>query len=311
MSTHSGRVVVAVDGTHSSAGAISYAVEEARARGAGLTAVHVTPSYTPMAPMLPMVPMVDTMPALIEAESRKLLSSVTAGIAAQAPDLDVEGSLLRGPRSSAIVQAAATAALLVVGREGRTGLDRLATGATTVKVAARAHCPVAVVPADWQPGTAKHRIVVGVRSTSQSDGLIGQAFEMAVARHDSLLVVHAWRLPDPYVDWIEERTNVDEWLAEGEQLLEGVLAEWRHACPGVGVETKVVHDGPVAALVSAGRGADLLLLPRRSYGPIHLGRLGATTRAILLHATIPVMVLPIPHTALLGMELEASRRPLR
>lgn len=308
MSTHPVPVVVAVDGTDRSAGAIRFAVQEARARGTGLVVVHVSPSYTPMTPMLPMVPMVDTMPALVEAESRKLIDGIVAEISARAPDLDVEPVLMRGSRSSAIVQAASSAAVLVVGRETRTGVERLTSGATTLKVAARAHCPVAVVPSEWQPGPLTHRLVVGVGATTHAADLVVQAFDLAATRKDSLLVLHAWRLPDPYLDRLEGRTDLDQWLAEGEQLLEGVLAQSRREHPEVPVETRVVHDDVVPALVGAARDADLLLIARRPHGPVHLAQLGATARALLDHATIPVLVLP-PHRApALGTEVEASGR---
>jgi nucleotide-binding universal stress UspA family protein len=308
MSTDTGPVVVAVDGTHRSAGAIRYAVEESRRRGTGLAVVHVSPACAPMTPMLPMLPVIDTMPALVEAESRTLLSGICERVSVDAPDVAVEAVLLRGSRSAAIVQAAETAPLLVLGRETRRGLERLSTGATTAKVAAHAACPVAVVPADWRAGPTRHRLVVGVRSSSQAPGLVAQAFELAAARHDALLVLHAWRLPDPYADRLEERTNLDVWLEEGERLLEEVLAEWRQEYPDVPVETRVVHLDPVAALVDASRDADLLLLARHPHGPRHLG---GTARAVLSHAVGPVLVLPAHRELVLDLALEESGRLVR
>lgn len=306
-------VVVAVDGTELSAGAIAYAVREARLRGADLTVVHVSPNYFPVAPLGPMVPMMGSVPPLLEETSRQILADICADISASAPDVRVRPDLRRGPISGSILDAAEGAALVIVGQETRTGIERLASGATTLKVAARAACQVVAVPAPWQPGPVHHRLVVGVRSGSHAADLLAQAFEMAAARNDTMVVLHAWHLADPYLDRTEARTNIDMWIKAGEVLLEELLAESRQAHPDVQVETHVVHQEPANALVEAGRNADLLLLARRTRDPLHITRLGGTARAVLQHAPCPVVVLPVrvaPESEP-DLELEQSGRLLR
>lgn len=313
MSSTPQAVVVAVDGTDLSAGAIAYAVREARLRGADLDVVHVSPTYVPVAPLGPMVPMMGSVPPLLEETSRQILEGICAEISADAPDVRVRPVLRRGPVSGSILGAAEGAALLVVGQETRTGIDRLAAGATTLKVAARANCQVVAVPASWRPGPARHRLVVGVRSESHAADLLARAFEMAAERKDTLVVLHAWHLADPYLDRIEARANIDQWIEAGELLLEQALADLREAHPDVQVETRVVHREPASALVEAGRDADLLLLARRSHDRLHITRLGGTARAVLRHTPCPVAV--VPTTAApepgAGLELEQSGRMLR
>jgi nucleotide-binding universal stress UspA family protein len=308
-------VTVAVDGTDLSAGAIAYAVREARTRRADLRVVHVSPAYLPVAPLGPMVPMMGSVPPLLEETSRRILADICAGISAVAPDVHVRPDLRRGPISGSILDASEGAGLLIVGQETRTGIDRLAAGATTLKVAARAACQVVAVPAPWQPGPLRHRLVVGVRSGTHAADLLAQAFELAEDRNDTLVVLHAWHLADPYLDRTEARTNIDQWTKAGEALLEELLAESRQAHPDVRVEAHVVHQEPANALVEAGRNADLILLARRTRDPLHISRLGGTARAVLQHAPCPVLVLsahaePEPEPEL-ELELEQSGRLLR
>ena len=69
---HGGLVVGANDSPGSHA-ALRYAGQEAERRGCGITLVHVTPSYVPVAPMRPLVP--DDR----EAEARELLTEAELG----------------------------------------------------------------------------------------------------------------------------------------------------------------------------------------------------------------------------------------
>lgn len=285
-------VVVAVDGTELSEGAIAYAVEEARVRGAGLTVVHVGPTFASLVPLGPMVPMMGSVPPLLDEESRAVIERTCARIEREAPGLVLHPVLRRGAVSSSILEAAEGAQVLVVGQETRTGIDRWAAGATTLKVAARAACPVVAVPVLWRPGPPRHRLLVGVRSASDAPGLLAQAFAMAAERNDTLVVVHAWQLPDPYLDILEAREHMDDWTALGEALLDEVLAGPRGDFPEVPVEAHVVHAESSRALVAASEDADMLLLARRTRELGHLTRLGATARAVLHHTPCPVTVLP-------------------
>jgi nucleotide-binding universal stress UspA family protein len=286
MNAENAAVVVAVDGTVRSAGALRYAVAEVRERGGTLRVIHVSPEYVPMTPYLPYLP------SEIAAEGRAILSEAEVQVRALDPDLDVVTELMKGTRTRGILTAAEDAALLVVGHETRGVVDRLVTGGTTAKVVARATCPVVVVPSSWEPTAPKGRVVLGVKSAAHAEELMATAFEVASARGATLVVVHAWKLPDPYLDVIEQRAHADEWRIDGEQMLRRVLAEWRVGYPGVPVEIQVLHAAPADALVTAGEDADVVLLVRRTHDPLHTGHLGTTARKVLQLAVSPVEVLP-------------------
>lgn len=279
-------VMVAVDGTPRSAGALRYAVQEARASDAILRIVHVGPDYTPTTPYLPYAP------RDVEAEGHTILREAEEQVVALAPDLDVVTELRRGPRAGGIVAAAEGAEVVVVGRETRGPLERLVTGATTAKVAARSDSPVVVVPSTWEPTDPKGRVVVGVKSPDEVDPSLARAFEVAAAKEATLVLVHAWQLPEPYADAVEQRGHPEEWIAHCEQTLRDQLADLHESHPQVELEIRVVHGPAVDALAVAGQDADLVLLLRRSDHRLPMSHLGGTARRVLQLSGCPVEVLP-------------------
>lgn len=298
MSKHdSAHVVVAVDGTSGSSGALRYGIQEALLRGVGLRLVHVSPGYSALA----------SMDAALEAvELPRLGNDILDRAAEQAreadPDMFVERVLVRGRRVAEIVDAAADADLLVLGRESQHGVERMMFGAVTAGVAGRSHCAVVVVDPSWQvPAPASHRgqLVVGIKSQEHAETLLAQAFAVATERHLDLVVLHAWELPDAYMDLMEQRTQGAQWLAEATVLLEQLLSPWRTRYPFVNVEVRVRHGHPASRIVEAGDAADLVMLLR---GPRRMGlwHLGTTARSVLAASSTPVHLVRTPEPASRG-----------
>jgi nucleotide-binding universal stress UspA family protein len=281
-------VVVAVDGTAGSAGALRYAADEAGRRGAPLRIVHVSPTYVPLTPMLPYVP--DDLTAAGRAVLREAEATVSESSQPGAPS--VETVLLSGGRVSEIVTAGDGAGLLVLGRETRHGLDRWLLGATTAAVAAHASVPTVAVPADWTRSTTRGLVVVGVKSSHGAPTLLDHAFATASARGATLRVVHAWSLPDPYGDRIEERTHAAQWLTASRMQLDRLLEPLKDRYPDVPVEVVVLHEQPARALLGQADQADLVVLLRSPSTLVPGRHLGSTARALLAHATTPVEVVP-------------------
>jgi len=137
---HTSRVVVATSGSAASQAAIGQAANEAAARGLPLEVVHVVP------PMLPAGPYVAAPDVAVRRTGREVLAHGEAMAHLVVPRLDVSTTLLIGSRTDAVVQHAADAALLVVGAPPHGLFERLWTGSAVYGVAARAACPVQVVP---------------------------------------------------------------------------------------------------------------------------------------------------------------------
>ncbi|MFB9312705.1 universal stress protein [Nocardioides plantarum] len=281
-------LVVAVDGTCRSAGAIRYGVREAGVRGLSLHVLHVSPGALPVSPVLPFV-RVD-----VEATGQEIVAAA-AGIArALDPDLEVVEELVVGARIAEIVLRTAHADLVVLGRETRHGLDRILTGATVASVASRVRCPLSVVPSEWTSSRSLGRVVVGVESIDDAPPLLGVALDEARRRDASVSVLHAWGLPDAYREVFTGQLHDVAWTAEAARSLEALVKSARKTHPDVLVEVRVVHDQPARALVRASTEADVVLVlrhvPRRVPGP----HLGSTARAVLGSAASVVEVVPAP-----------------
>ena len=303
----SGPVVLGVDGGPGSAGAMRYAVAEARRTGAELRLVHVSPGYVPMAPMLPSVP------SEIVRAGNEILEHAREDVGQLDPELRVAMTRRTGSRIGELVDSASDGRLLVVGHETRSGIERLLGGGTTASVAAHARVPVVVVPTDWEPGTDAGPIVVGLKTRAHAEELLAAAFHRAAVTGAPIHVVHAWKLPDEYIDRIEERTHGESWLTRGSELVEETLAPWRDDYPDVPITVDVVHDDPAHALVRAARDARLVVLVRRAPGRVLGSHLGGTARAVLRAVSCVVEVVPgsniVPDTP--GLELEESGSLLR
>lgn len=306
-STMSSRVVVGVDGTEGSSGALEYAVKQAGMRDASLCLINVGPSQTTFTPLLPYVqPETDTAGLATLAQARKQVAQL-------APDLDVVTVLRTGSRITQLVNVAAHGQLLVLGRETRTGLSRLVSGATTASVVARSGVPTAVIPNTYPSPTVDGPVVVGLRDAQWSDDLLGVAFATASAQATSLQVVHAWDIPDPYIRRIEERASGEEWTAAGTRFVEEQVAPWRQRYPDVPITAEVVCDGPCGALLTAAQAASLVVLLRQPVPRILGAHLGRTTRSVIAATPCPALVVPSTgqEKPVFDLELEKSGELLR
>jgi nucleotide-binding universal stress UspA family protein len=132
-------VVVGVDGDPAEEAVLAVAFGAAAARRTDLLAVHAWQDVLLETALRSTGPMVDW--AGVQAEEQRVLSEALAGWTEKEPDVAVREVVVRDKPARALVAAAMTAELLVVGHHTRRAL-----GSTTHGVLHRATCPVAVVP---------------------------------------------------------------------------------------------------------------------------------------------------------------------
>ena len=279
-------VVVGVDGTEDNLGALRFAATEATVLGAALKVVHVVPDHLPSAAAMPPTP------EEMFAAGHAILRAAERVVRGLAPDLPIESWLQHGTRPLQLVWGAEGAMMLVVGRDGRSLIERLLRGDTATGVAARAEVPVVEVPAEWRPppADAERVVVVGVEVLDRSATLLADGFTVAGKQRATLVVLHARKLPRAYSD-TDARIAADEWVRQATLKLEDELRDWRARFPEVKVEICVVHEQPSDALIEASRQADLVVLARRDRGMPSATHLGSTARAVLRGAHCPVRVI--------------------
>jgi nucleotide-binding universal stress UspA family protein len=144
-----GTIVVGVDGSEASHEALRWAADEAELRDARIVAVHAW-SFVPAQPMgdpgmlaMPAGDLAGQLSAESEAANTVLDDSLKTAFGESAPE--VEQRVVEGDAGEAVVAAAASADLVVVGSHGRTGLKAALLGSVSRHVVDHAKCPVVVV----------------------------------------------------------------------------------------------------------------------------------------------------------------------
>lgn len=282
-----GAIVVGVDGSAVALEAARWAAVEARLRGC---AVRLVSAYTTLA-------FADTLvltgaPGPKDAARRRARDAIRAAEAAVrevTPDVPVLGQVRSGPAVRTLVDLSPRAAMVVVGRDRpASAAGRL--GSVTAGVVARARCPVVVVgtPARSEPPNGR-RIVVGASLWHPDDAALAFAFGEAFARRSAVDVVDAWN--PPHARWRHMTPDDVARAADTEtRRLRRRAEQWHAAYPQVPMRLRITDREPVAALLSAARDADLLVVgPRRHEG---VGGLlpGATNSALIGRTSCPIAV---------------------
>lgn len=130
-----GGVVIALDGDTPARGPLQFAFEQAHARGDLLHVLHAVPPGTTRA----------------DAEAvRANVGEILAGWSDTYPDVRVLLSFPIDEADDACARATEHAELVVVGRPHHHGLPFASARPVAAEVIRHAHCPVAVVPADYR-----------------------------------------------------------------------------------------------------------------------------------------------------------------
>lgn len=293
-------VVVAVDDAGTARDAVEWASSEAAARGCPLRIVHV---YRPPLPVdfcgtVPSPESVFTLRAAIE----ELLAAEVARARSIASDVEVSAVPVQGSPVRALLDVAAGADLLVVGRRARTGLrDRLARSVSR-QVTAYAACPVVVVrprpdedPCGWSPP----RVVVGVDDTGPGRAAMRFALRAARQRGVPLVAVRAWT-PDRPADLEAVSAPAAQTELVAHRALERVLRRQRGEFPDVSVHALVARSDPARALVTHSEGAAMVVVGSCDRGQSWGAVSGAVGRSVLRLARCPLAVVGAVHAGATG-----------
>lgn len=273
-------ITAGIDGSAESLAAADWAAREALLRGLPLHLVHSfdQPSERTHLPEVE-VPFHRESGALDRAVLR---------LSSSHPALGILDEQVTTPPVEALLEAASSSILLVLGSRGFGAFTGTLVGSVALAVAARASCPVILVRADENPegkGSVDRfgPVILGLDLEHPCDELIEFAFVAATLRDVPLQVVHTWAVP-----LIPSAAATDPEAAKS-RLLTDALAPWRHKHPKAQVTQRLVHGLAHHHLVKAAADAGLLVIGRRITAGEHLG---PTAHAAIHHAKSPVAVVP-------------------
>ncbi|MBO9555057.1 universal stress protein [Cellulomonas sp.] len=281
-----GPVVVALDGSDSSARTLEWGAAEAVRRQAHLLLVRGVDDWLVTAwSWYPNVVGDDP-----EATVLHYLGDQKSWVHEQHPGTSVGIQVLHGQVVPALREVSQGAQLVVVGARARTGRAR--TGSTGVHVAAHAHCPVAVVRSDPQrPADPDAPVVVGVDGSAASLAAASAAAREATMRGRPLMLVHARpTIPDPFGRGSAPPLSTDDQDDPTHKAAHVVAETLRAEHDGLMVDLTLVDDDPVDALTALSGDAELLVVGSRGLGGFRGMLLGSVSAGVIREATRPVLV---------------------
>lgn len=273
----SGRILLAVDGRPTSAGAIRWAARRLDRAEPVIDVVSVAADDS----------LVDEAGAAVDAARAEILRL--------APDADVATSVLRGNVFDVMIGLSASTALLVVGSDRPRPLGDFLHSGLAMRLTGRARCRMVVVPSGWTRASGT-TIAVGWDDDPAAVAAVAAAAEEAEAAGLPLHIHHVWR-PVPVARYDP---------AGGEALVAAVEEDERLALARVVRETAGRHPGLEVAgelhLGSDGAGilgyasrAALIVVGSRRRSMIGEVIAGATSDDLIArNSRVPVMVTPPP-----------------
>lgn len=276
-------VVVGVDGSDESSHALEWAAAAADRHGARLSVVS---AFT--------LPTSVTGPGFSLAEARAeaehAVERALAQLAGKRPgSRDVVGEVTPGGAAHVLVDRSRTSDLVVVGRRGLTGLDRVLLGSVSSALAAMAYGPVAVVPRR-APDVAPRRVVAAVDTDDQPGPVLELAFEEAAASGCALEVVHGVdpgllagalpgyaTMPESWRDWALRAVSDD-------------ASRWAEKYPQVRYDVTVREGRPRDVLLEHLRPDDVVVVGGRRHSPVVGRMLGSVPDRLLRSAPCSVVI---------------------
>lgn len=268
------KIVVGYDGSEPSLVALEWAATRAAERSSSVEIVSVNASDLFDETVIPDV--------LQDAERR---------FRDIAKDAHVRSRRVTGHLPGALLQAAESADLLVIGVHRRRPLRAALTGWRPLRTVARSSVPVVVVPDDWT--ATDGRVLVGLDDDDSSIAALHVAAREAQVAGVPLVLVHAWQMPVPTMDGeVALLASPIEQKAAHRRILDTAADDLLAAYPGLVIERMLVNDNPPAALLTEARRASLLVIGTHHRGPVAGAILGSVGQDTVAQSRIPVCVVP-------------------
>ena len=246
MNREYGEVVVGVDGSPDSLGALRWAADEAVRRARRLRVVHACGTEPPTAAV------------------RDIAVHAAAEAWRWLPGVETVASTDTGSPISVLRRYSTSAPLVVLGSRGGGVHDTL--GSVSAALSDQADCPVLVVHDGrrWAAPDATldcdGPIVVGFDSSHAAQHALRLAFHEAATRAARLVTIHVWWHPDLWHAGTGHGTDLTAWSSGADDVLRRAVHPWRERYPRIDVELRPLTGDPAQVLAIASQCAQLVVL---------------------------------------------------
>jgi nucleotide-binding universal stress UspA family protein len=293
------RILCPVDLSDESIRPLAYADAIAKWYDAGLTVLHVAPTFDPLEVQSSTIG--EPVQFVYPMSRDQILDRLRAAADSAGVSSDAVGfAAITGDAPDAIVDHAVAVAadLLVMGTHGRSGFNRWLLGSVTEKVLRKAPCPVLTVPphapAIAPAGVSFHNILCPMDYSPSALLAFGFALDLARQAGASvtlLQVIESLAEEEPLSLLPFDATEYRQLMTrDGEARLQALVADEPRAA-AVKIETTVVIGRAYREIlrVAAEQPADLIVMGVQGRGGPALALFGSTTQQVVRAAHCPVM----------------------
>lgn len=275
-------IIIGVDGSDQSRMALAWGLDRATERGANVELLHVADDSFLSESVAFLSEAQKASEEMLIAERDYALSLGFKG--------KITGTAVVGHPIVEVEAASKRADLLVLGEHSGSKWAGSFFGTRAVKIAAVAHCPVAVIPVDIDTVPTKG-VVVGIDGSEAAKGAIAYAAEEASRRGVDLTAVYAWMPPlTPGLEYLWSEELVESQRIAAEEAIAIGVAGLSDRYPDLTVHREIVQASPVAALLQTAEDAALLVVGSRGRGAISRLLLGSVSHGVLQALPCPVIV---------------------
>ncbi len=293
----SGEVIVGIDGSEQSYGALIWAVAEAKRRGVSvrLVTAYSLPVFTGTG--------FDAGYSVVDEEAlRDGVAQILDEAVSRVGETDVElrATVETGDATGVLLELSKRAELMVVGSRSHGGFLGRLLGTVSTSLPAHSHCPTVAVPASYGEKIDKDRsllerglpVVVGSDGSEQARLAILKAADEAHRRGVKLTLVNALAPYTGALNWVPSAVDFEAMYREIADL-QRKAAQWvRGFYPELEIEFKLIDGSPVQVLLEAGKDADLLIVGTRGRGGVAGMLMGSTSQGVMHNTQVPVMIVP-------------------
>jgi nucleotide-binding universal stress UspA family protein len=279
-------LVVGVDGSAPSDAALLFACAEAAARRLPVAIVHAWQSFPAFAGAVMMGPgPLTPAPREMAEIGQHVLDSAANTADGFGPTLLHEEYLVQDAAADALLEVGESALLVVVGGRDRARHEPGWLGPVPLRLVAKSHCPVVVVPSEAH---LTGDVVVGLDGSPLSEDALAFAFHQASQRGAGLTAV--WSYAEMAASSGLDTSRFADRRADAERQLSEVLSGWGDKFPDVVVNHVVTVDRPLQALRAASSTASLVVVGTHGRGFFLRHVLGSVSSALLRVSDCPVAV---------------------